>query len=92
MSPPASSPLQAEAYALELATKLAEILQLQVTRFYSDYSVLVSAVATGNISTVPGHWMIRPILARIQANSSFQVNKVAHIDRSFNEKHIIKLD
>ena len=36
ISPPASSPLQAETYGLLLATKLADILQVQDPHFYTD--------------------------------------------------------
>lgn len=56
LSPPASSPLQAEAFGLILATKLAEILQLQEPVFYTDCSVLASAAAASNIMNAPSHW------------------------------------
>jgi hypothetical protein len=77
MSPPALSPLQAEAYGLELATKLAEVLQLREPRNYTDSLVLASVDAARNITEALGHWMIRPYLARIQASSSFQVNTIS---------------
>jgi hypothetical protein len=86
MSPPALSPLQAEAYGLELATKIAEFLKLREPRYYTDSSVLASAAAASNIAEAPGHWMIRPHLARIQASSSFNVNRIAHLHRSSNVK------
>jgi hypothetical protein len=80
------SPLQAEAYGLELATKLAEFLKLREPRYYTDSSVLASVAAARNIAEAPGHWMIRPHLARIQASSSFNVNRIAHLHRSSNVK------
>jgi hypothetical protein len=40
LSPPASSPLQAETFGLLLATKLADLLQIQDPYFYTDSSVL----------------------------------------------------
>jgi hypothetical protein len=82
----ALSPLQAEAYGLELATKLAEVLKLREPRYYTDCSILASAAAASNISEAPGHWMIRPQLARIQASSSFNVNRIAHLHRSSTVK------
>jgi hypothetical protein len=72
MSPPASSPLQAETFGFLLAIKLANILQLQEPRFYTDNSVLASAAAATNIVPTPGHWMIRPLIVDIQSSDSFQ--------------------
>jgi hypothetical protein len=71
LSPPASSPLQAEAFGLLLATKLAELLRLQEPQFYTDCLVLASAAATEDITKAPGHWSIRPLLAEIQRSNSF---------------------
>jgi hypothetical protein len=85
-SPPASSPLQAEAFGLWLATMLAEILQIQEPQFFTDSSILASAAAATNIITAPGHWIIRPLIAAIQESSSFQPSKIAHIHRSYNVK------
>jgi hypothetical protein len=55
----AMSPLQAETFGFLLAIKLANILQLQEPRFYTDNSVLASAAAATNIVPAPGHWMIQ---------------------------------
>jgi hypothetical protein len=85
-SPPASSPLQAEAFGLLLATKVAEILQLQQPHFYTDSSILATAAAATNIVTAPGHWTIRPLIAAIQASSSFQSSRITHLQRSYNTK------
>jgi hypothetical protein len=84
MSPPASSPLQAEMFGFLLATKLANILQLQEPRFYTDNSVLASAAAATNIVPAPGHWMIRPLIVDIQSSDSFQANRISHLPRSSN--------
>ena len=86
MSPPALSPLQAETFGLLLATKLAEILQLQDPRFYTDNSVLASASAASDIIATSSHWMIRPLIAAIQSSSSFQSDRINHVPRSFNVK------
>jgi hypothetical protein len=40
LAPPASSPLQAEAYGLHLAAKLADLMHIQEPRFHTDCSVL----------------------------------------------------
>jgi hypothetical protein len=86
LSPPASSPLQAEAYGLLLATKLADLLQVQDPRFYTDCSVLASAATATTVFAAQGHWKIRPQLAAIQASHSIRCNNVSHINRSRNVK------
>uniref|UniRef100_N1R525 Uncharacterized protein n=1 Tax=Aegilops tauschii TaxID=37682 RepID=N1R525_AEGTA len=53
LSPPATSLLEAKAFGLLLATKLAEILQLQEPVFYTDCSVLASTAAASNIMNAP---------------------------------------
>jgi hypothetical protein len=86
MSPTASSALQAEAFGLVLATKIADLLNLQEPHFYTDSSILASAAAATSIVNAPGHWAIRPLLASIQASNSFHANKISHIHRSSNVK------
>ena len=86
MSPPVSSPLQAEAYGLLLATMIADILHIPEPQYYTDCSVLASAAAASSIFKVTGHWNIRHILASIQASPSFIHTRVAHINRCFNVK------
>jgi hypothetical protein len=86
LSPPASSPLQAEAFGLLLATMLAERLHIQEPRFYTDCSVLASAAAATSIFEDSGHWVIRPILASIRASSAFCGSRIAHTNRCFNVK------
>lgn len=86
LSPPVSSPLQAEAFGLLLATMLAERLHIQEPRFYTDCSVLASEAATTSIFEDSGHWVIRPILASIRASSAFCASRIAHTNRCFNVK------
>jgi hypothetical protein len=86
LAPPASSPLQAEAYGLHLAAKLADLMHIQEPLFHTDCSVLASAVTAIDIFTAPGHWEVRPLLAQIQSCPSFQRNRIAHIHRSKNVK------
>lgn len=86
LAPPASSPLQAEAYGLHLAAKMAELLHIQEPFFQTDSSVLASAAAAPDVFNAPGHWEVRPLLEQIQACSSFQRNGVSHIHRSYNVK------
>ena len=85
-SPPAESPFQAEALALLLAVKLADILGVQDPSFFTDSLVLASAGAAPCIFSAPGHWRNRPILADIQAASSFHRENIHHISRSNNMK------
>jgi hypothetical protein len=86
LSPPTSSPLQAETYGLLLATKLADLLQVQNPHFYTDCSVLASAARSPTVFATPGHWENRPLLAAIQASPSFNCNRITHISRSNNVK------
>ena len=93
MSPMASSPLQAETFGLMLATRLAEILNVQDPHFFTDCSVLVSAAKSTDILSAPGPWNNMPLLAQIQNSPSFQSGKVAHISRGNNVKahHLARL-
>jgi hypothetical protein len=86
VSPPASSPLRAEAYGLLLTTMLADTLRIQEPQYYTDCSVLASATAATSIFKDVGHWNIRPILAFVQASPSFLRSRVARISRCFNVK------
>lgn len=86
LSPPASSPLQAETYGLLLAIRLADLLQIQDPYYYTDNSVLASAAASPTVFKAPGHWENRPHLAAIQASPSFCCKKIAHINRCKNFK------
>jgi hypothetical protein len=86
LSPPASSPLQAETFGLLLATMLADILEVQDPIFYTDSLVLALAAASPSVFNAPGHWENRPHLAAIQASPSFQCNNIAHIGRGRNVK------
>jgi ribonuclease HI len=86
LAPQAFSPLQAEAHAMHLAAKLAGLPHIQDTHFYTDSSVLASAVASTDIFAAPSHWEVRPLMAQIQLYPAFQRNRVAHIHRSRNVK------
>ena len=86
MSPPVSSPLQAEAYGLLLATLIADTLHIPEPQYHTDCSVLASAAAASSIFKVSAHWNIRPILASIQASPAFSRSRVEHINRCFNVK------
>jgi hypothetical protein len=86
LSPPVTSALQAEAYGLLLATKIADALHIQEPQYYTDCSVLASATTATSIFQGAGHWNIRPILANIQASPSFLSSRVTHINRCFNVK------
>ena len=85
-SPPVASPLQAEAFALLLAVKVADILDIQDPFFLTDSLVLVSAARATSIFKAAGHWQNRPILAEIQASASFHRTNIHHISRNSNEK------
>uniref|UniRef100_R7W4Y2 Uncharacterized protein n=1 Tax=Aegilops tauschii TaxID=37682 RepID=R7W4Y2_AEGTA len=86
VSPPASSPLQAETFGLMLATRLADILNVQDPHFFTDCSVLALAAKATNILFAPRPWDNKPLLAQIQNSPSFQHSKVTHIYRESNVK------
>jgi hypothetical protein len=86
LSPSASSPLQVETYGLLLATRLADILQIQEPHFYSDCLLLTSAARSQTAFDALGHWENRPLLAAIQASPSFHCKRITHISRSKNIK------
>ena len=83
-SPPASSAIQAEAYGLLLAVKLAEMLKIHQATFLTDNSTLAAAAAARDPQHKPGHGTIRPQLAGMTASNSFAAAKVFHISRSLN--------
>ena len=84
ISPPASSVLQAEAFGLLLAANLVQHLKLQQVTYFTDSAILAKAAATCRIIGALGHWEIRPQLAAIFGNPSFNHQKVFHVHRSLN--------
>jgi hypothetical protein len=86
ISPPVSSVLQAEAFGLLLAAKLADLLRLNQVTFFTDNATLAKAAAHHNIQDAPGHWEIRPQLANVFNSSSFHSDRIYHISRSLNFK------
>uniref|UniRef100_A0ACD5WFD3 Uncharacterized protein n=1 Tax=Avena sativa TaxID=4498 RepID=A0ACD5WFD3_AVESA len=93
LSPPASSPLQAETYGLLLATKLAHLLQVHDPHFYTDCLVLALAAREPSVFAAPGHWENRHLLAEIHTSPSFHTSRITHIRRSNNVKanHLARL-
>lgn len=85
VSPPVASALQAEAYGLLLAVKIAAQLHVQDPKFLTDSEVLASAVVQPDI-TKAGPWAIRPILAAIQTTPSFHPYRILKVHRSLNFK------
>ena len=78
LSPPASSPLQAEAYGLLLATKLVQLFQVQDPHFYTDCLLLVSAAREQSVFAALGHWGNRHLLAAVHASPSFHTSSITH--------------
>mgnify|MGYP006267236183 FL=1 len=85
VSPPVASALQAEAYGLLLAVKIAAQLHVQNLKFLTDSAVLASAVVEPDV-TKAGPWAIRPILAAIQTTPSFHPCRILKVHRSLNFK------
>jgi hypothetical protein len=86
ISPHASSAIQAEAFGMLFAVRLAETLQIQGASILTDNATLAAAAASQDILDAPGHWMIRPQLAAIISSNWFHARKVFHVSRSLNFK------
>lgn len=82
----ASTPLQAEAFALHLAVKVAEVLNIQEPKFYTDNSTLVQATKAESIFDAGTPWIIRPTIANIRASQVFRSQNIEHISRCYNIK------
>jgi hypothetical protein len=86
ISPPVSSALQAEAFALLLGVKVSEHLNIQITGMFTDNKVLSRAAAANNVIDDPGHWEIAPLLTSIFSNRAFDHHNIFHVARHFNFK------
>ena len=58
ISPSASSAIQAEAFGLLLAVKLAEVLHIHEATFLTENATLATAAAARDLLHAPGHWAI----------------------------------
>jgi hypothetical protein len=86
ISPPVSSALQAEAFALLLGVKVSEHLNIQITGMFTDNKVLSRAAAANNVIDDPGQWEIAPLMASIFSNRAFDHHNIFHVARHFNFK------
>jgi hypothetical protein len=85
MSPSVSSAIEAEAFGLLLAVKVADCLHLQSPLFRTDSLILVQAAARQDVSSA-GPWTIRHIISTIKTSASFDTSRIAHISRAYNLK------
>ena len=92
LSPPVSSPLQAEAHAMLLAVKVAESLQLRDAYFLTDSQVLALATRSDRNAS-EGPWQIRGTVSQVRASSSFHPSRFFFVPRAHNMKahHYSKL-
>jgi hypothetical protein len=93
ISPPASLAIQAEAFGLLLAVKLAEMLIIHQATFLTDNATLATAAATQDLLHAPGHRTIRPQLSDMAATTCFNDSKFFYISRSlkFRAHHQARL-
>jgi hypothetical protein len=84
ISPPTTSAIQAEAFSLMLASRIAETLHIQQATFLTDCATLATAASSQNMLRVPGHWSIRPQLAQIASSTAFDSSMIYHINRGYN--------
>ena len=81
----ASSALQAETQAMEVAVQMANILEIQESNFCTDNFTLVQALNVHDLEKHPGHWTIRPNLQRILLIAQNMQAKFVKIKREENE-------
>jgi ribonuclease HI len=83
-TPQATSVLQAEADAMLLATKLAELLNINSPTLLTDNQILAKAMASRKLDNPQLHWNVRETFAEI-LNSMLKTNsQVFHIKRDLN--------
>jgi ribonuclease HI len=83
-APQAASVLQAEADAMLLATKLAELLNINIPTLLTDNQILAKAMASRKLDNPQLHWNARETFAQI-LNSMFKTkSQVFHIKRDLN--------
>ena len=83
-APLTSSPIQAEAQALLLAAKAAQILQVEQPTFLTDNLSLAKAAANRNVIADSTPWMIREFLADFYRITQHLQSQVFHISREIN--------
>uniref|UniRef100_A0A8R7UVC7 Reverse transcriptase zinc-binding domain-containing protein n=1 Tax=Triticum urartu TaxID=4572 RepID=A0A8R7UVC7_TRIUA len=79
-----STPLQAEAFALLLAAKVAKCLNISQPTFLTDCLSLASFAASRKITETATPWTIRKVLADFFCYSSDLQPRVFHISREIN--------
>ena len=84
-TPRVTSALQAEAFGVLLATKLAELLHCQGAIILT-YNRTLSSAAANKLIDDPGHWQIVPQLAAVFSSSAFSSSRIFHIGRQHNFK------
>ncbi|XBJ09437.1 hypothetical protein VPH35_014519 [Triticum aestivum] len=67
-----------------LASKIAELLQLQQVTFLTDNATLATTLAANSLIHTPGHWTIRPQLAYITTSPAFDATRIYHVNMSYN--------
>jgi hypothetical protein len=85
-SPHVSSALQAEAFGVQLAVTIAELLCSEQPIFLTDNKTLSVAAAANDPVRAPGHWQIAPQLAAIFTMSAFNPSRIHHTNRQHNFK------
>uniref|UniRef100_A0ACD5VTL4 Uncharacterized protein n=1 Tax=Avena sativa TaxID=4498 RepID=A0ACD5VTL4_AVESA len=85
ISTDASSALQAEAQGLLLAVWVVQLMEWRRVCFLSDSKTLVDAVATDNLLSRSGHWVLRPFLADAQNHRNSSGNLVQKVSRADNK-------
>ena len=78
------SPLVAEALALQLAAKVARVLQLQRVSFLTDNLSLAKMAASRNLSSNNTLWRCRTLISSFLQDTHPQHHVVYHIHRNIN--------
>jgi hypothetical protein len=80
----ASSALQAEAQALELAAQIGKTLNAQEPNFLTDNLILAQALQRKDPTNHPGHWIIRPNLHQFIHHTQGIQARIYKIKRDVN--------
>lgn len=80
----ANTPLQAEAAALLLTSKINKALGHTTIDYISDNQTMVATLHKDDYITDPGDWRLRPLLYEFRANNEHIDYQVHKINRTYN--------
>jgi ribonuclease HI len=82
----ATSALQAETQAMEVAAQIAKKLKIKKPKFLTDNSILAQTLKLQDLKKNPGHWMIRPNLQQFIYHTQGMQASIHKIKRENNKE------